>query len=471
MVTALDFLSAQSFQCEKKTPHFNGSIMSQATVLPKPRRFLCADALIDTLRRRFEDVQDPRRQRGVTYRMADVLMAAFAMFSLKDPSLLAFEERADEPCIKKLFGINAVPSDTSMRDILDGIDIAPLNEAFADVFYELQRGNILRAFAFHDDHYLLAIDGTGYFCSSKVRCKDCLERRSRGGDMQYVHQAVAAVIVHPDQAAVIPLAIEPIVKQDGETKNDCERNATRRLLQRIRALHPKLKLIVVEDGLSSNAPHVADLKELKMQFLLGAKPGDHQHLFNQVIAACDEDRVETVTRLDPRSSKLTSETQYVEDLALNASNESVKVNFLQHFEYDKDSSSVTKRFSWVTGLRLDRSLLVKFSRGGRSRWRVENETFNTLKNQGYHFEHNYGHGKLNLSTVLMTLMFLAFLVDQVQQACCPLFAAVLEQLKSRRALWDNLRSHVRHFEFSSFTQLWQSILSRSVIGRPPPGLG
>lgn len=444
--------------------------MFQTAALPKTRRFLNADALIDTLRRRFADVEDPRCKGGVTYPMPDVLMAAFAMFSLKDPSLLAFEERADEPCIKKLFGINALPSDTSMREILDGIDIAPLNEAFADIFYELQRGNVLRSFVFHDGHYLLAIDGTGYFCSSEIRCKNCLERRSRSGNMQYVHQAVAAVIVHPDQNAVIPLAVEPIVKQDGETKNDCERNATRRLLRRIRALHPKLKVIVVEDGLSSNAPHIADLQELKMQYLLGAKPGDHLHLFEQVVAACDEDRVESVTRLDTRSGQLACEMQYVEDLALNASNESVRVNFLQYHEYDQASSAVTKRFSWVTAMRLDRSLLLKFSIGGRSRWRIENETFNTLKNQGYHFEHNYGHGKQNLSTVLMTLMFLAFLVDQVQQACCPLFAAVLEKLKSRRALWDNLRSHIRHFEFDSFSQLWQSILSRSMIGRPPPRL-
>jgi len=116
---------------------------------------------------------------------------------------------------------------------------------------------------------------------------------------------------------------------------------------------------------------------------------------------------------------------------------------------------------------------------------VESETFNTLKNQGYHFEHNYGHGKHNLSTVLMLLMFLAFMVDQVQQACCPLFAAVLEKFKSRRALWEKLRSHASHFVFESFGQLWQAMLTGSAMGallrvveltrraanvRPSPGL-
>lgn len=443
--------------------------MSAAAKIPNPRRFLSADALIDRLRRRFQDVPDRRQASGTKYSMTDTLMAAFAMFSLKDPSLLAFQERADEPSIKRLFGIDAIPSDTSMREILDGIDIAHLNAAFADIFHELQRGNVLPGFVFDNQHYLLALDGTGYFCSSKICCSECLERKSHGGGIEYHHQAVAAVLVHPDQKVVIPLAVEPIVKQDGETKNDCERNATRRLLQRIRRLYPKLKLIVVEDGLASNAPHIADLKALKMHYLLGAKPGDHAYLFDQVVTAGDEDRIETVTVTDPKQPSVArSEIQYVADLALNASNQDVRVNFLQHFEHDQASGKVSKRFSWVTDIDLDRSLLLKFTRGGRSRWRIENETFNTLKNQGYHFEHNYGHGKENLSTVLMLLMFLAFTVDQVQQACCPLFAAVVEKLKSRRSLWDNLRSHVRHFVFGSFRALWQAILTGSMIGRPPP---
>ena len=146
----------------------------------------------------------------------------------------------------------------------------------------------------------------------------------------------------------------------------------------------------------------------------------------------------------------------------------MRVNFLQHFEYDPDSGGVSKRFSWVTDVNLDRSLLLKFSMGGRSRWRMENETFNTLKNQGDHFEHNDGHGKQNLSTVLMLLMFLAFMVDQVQQACCPLFAAVHEKYKSPRALWDKLRSQVCHFTFESFAQLWRAMLTGSAMGVSPP---
>ena len=380
--------------------------------IPRPKRYLNADSLIASLKARFDTVPDRRQQASCSYSMTDTLTAAFAMFSLKEPSLLSFEERGDEEAIDQLFGIQRIPSDSQMREILDGIEIEPLNQAFADLFHELQRGGVLKKWEFDDGHYLLSIDGTGHFCSSKICCKHCLERKV-GGAVQYHHQAVAAVLTHPETREVIPLAVEPIVKQDGESKNDCERNATSRLLRRVRKLHPKLKLIVVEDGLASNAPHIADLP-------------------------------------------------------LNKSNAKVRVNFLQHHEYDLKTGAVVKRFSWVTDIEIERSKILLYQRGGRSRWRIENETFNTLKNQGYCFEHNYGHGKENLSTVLMLLMFLAFTVDQIQQACCPLFQAVLEKLKSRRKLWDHLRSHVRHFRFASFRDLWTTVLMGNGKNCHPP---
>lgn len=227
--------------------------MSVDFQLPKSRRFLSADGLIQTLRERLQDVEDQRRESHRSYSLVDTLMAAFAMFSLKDPSLLAFQDRLDDLSLKNLYRIEKIPSDTQMREILDPVEVDQINECFADLFYELQRGGVLKDYVLLDGHYLLAIDGTGYFCSSNIRCASCLEKTDKAGNTKYAHQMVAAVLVHPNRKEVIPLAIEPIVKQDGETKNDCERNATRRLLARIKRQHPKLKLIVTEDGLSSNA--------------------------------------------------------------------------------------------------------------------------------------------------------------------------------------------------------------------------
>ncbi len=206
--------------------------MIQPSTLPTPRRGLSADPLIDTLRRRFETVPDSRRQASCIFPMADVLMSAFAMFATKESSMLSFQDHHRELPIEKPFKISAVPSDAQMREILDGIEIEPLNEAFADLFRELQRSGELKKWLFDGQYYLVAIDGLGYFCSDNLSCPHCLVRHKNNTE-QYYHQVVAAVLVHPVTKQVILLAVEPIVREDGDAKNDCERNATARLLKRL----------------------------------------------------------------------------------------------------------------------------------------------------------------------------------------------------------------------------------------------
>lgn len=436
--------------------------------LPRPRRGLSADPMIATLRNRFEEVDDNRRSASLNYSMADTLMSAFAMFAIKAPSLLAYCDQLLELRIEKPFKIKKVPSDTQMREILDGIDIEPLNAAFADLFWELQRSGELKKWRLDNKYYMVAIDGTEYFCSDSVHCDNCMVRL-RNKKEQYYHQLVAAVLVHPDTKQVVPLAVEPIIRSDGAKKNDCERNATKRLLQRLRRQHPQLNILVVEDGLASNAPHVADLKSAKMHFLLGAKPGDHQHLFEQAVDAMDDGtcRTESYDVFAP-GRKTHVETQYIPNLSLNKSHKHVLVNFLQHTEFDAvNDGGVTKRFSWVTDIDLSTSDLTVYQRGGRARWRVENEVFNTLKNQGYHLEHNYGHGKKNLTVVLAILMFLAFTIDQIQEACCGLFIAAMNRTGRRIRLWESLRSHLRHFDFASFADVYTAIAA-GTLTKPPP---
>lgn len=421
------------------------------------RKHLSFDPLMRQIRERAEELPDARSRNGV-FSVADAVMAAIAMFSLKDPSLLAFQKRRNDENMRNLYRIEQVPSDTQMREILDPLHHDLLRPMFHDVFRQLQRGKALSPFVFHQDCYLLSMDGTEYFSSKKVHCDLCLQRKNKKtGEITYHHQMLGAVLVHPDRQEVIPLAPEPIVKQDGDNKNDCERNAGKRLLKKIREEHPNLGLIVVEDGLASNAPHIRLLKQLRMHFLLGVKPDDHQHLFQQVIEAQVEDRTTTISWTDPRKPKVLCEITFVHDLALNKENPDLRVNFLQYIEYGEDGNP-RKQFSWVTDLVITPDNARHLVRGGRARWKVENETFNTLKNQGYHFEHNYGHGQVNLSVVMAMLMMLTFLVDQTQQLCCPLFQAVHKKLGSRREVWDHVRSHFRHFQFQSMRQLYDVVL-------------
>ena len=123
-------------------------------------------------------------------------------------------------------------------------------------------------------------------------------------------------------------------------------------------------------------------------------------------------------------------------------------------------------FSWITDFVLTPDNVYHIMRGGRARWKIENETFNTLKNQGYHMEHNYGHGEQHLSVVLMLMLLLAFLVDQTQQLCCPVFQAALEKLGTKRHLWEKIRAYFIAFQFGSMTQLLMALVLGIAPQRP-----
>ena len=151
-------------------------------------------------------------------------------------------------------------------------------------------------------------------------------------------------------------------------------------------------------------------------------------MFNQVQAAEQAGRVTYYERHD-RAAGVVHRFRFVNDVPLNASRADVRVNFIEYWEIGQDQ---VQHFSWVTDLRVSKRNVYKLMRGGRARWKIENETFNTLKNQGYHFEHNYGHGEQHLSVVFAMVMMLAFLVDQTQQLCCALFRAVWTKLGSKR---------------------------------------
>ena len=431
---------------------------------PKVRKRLSADPLFGLVRSGFERILDHRHEKS-TISLGDALMSAFAMFSLKDPSLLAFDGRRRDENMKNLYGIETVPSDTRMREILDPVEPTALRRLFVDVFRELQRGKALEPFVFYEGHFLLSLDGTGYFSSQAVHCDSCLEKVNRKtGEITYQHQMLGAVLLHPDHREVIPLAPEPIQKQDGTSKNDCERNAAKRLLRHIRKEHPRLKLIVVEDALASNGPHIRELMDQKMHYILGVKSGDHQSLFNHVERAYAENEL---TFISSQEGDTWCEIGFINGVPLNDSNLDLLVNFLEYSEYDQDGNRL-KYFSWITDLRITEANAEWLVRGGRARWKIENETFNTLKNHGYHFEHNYGHGHQNLSVVFAMLMMLAFLVDQVQQLCCLLFRAVWKKVGSKRVLWERIRSHYWHFTFHSMRHLYEVILHDLAKGIPAP---
>jgi hypothetical protein len=428
------------------------------------RKHLNADALIRSLRSSFEEVGETRKGKP-EIAMEDALMSAFAMFSLKDPSLLAFERRrrVQEANLKSIYKMKVIPCDTQMRTILDPIPPDELRPSHNNIIGALQRGKALEKMEYLDEGYLMPMDGTGYFSSEKLFSDSCMTKVSSTGKTIYYLQALGAALVHPERAEVIPMIPEIISRQDGTKKNDCEINASKRFITKFRAEHPHLKVVVTHDAISPNGPYIRFLKAMNCRFILNVKEADHAHLFARFDEAIANGEARELIIDDSKDSETFHYFRWVNGLPINGSHLDVRVNLLQYYQVVGED---TKCFCWVTDIPLTRSNVYRIMRAGRARWKIENETFNTLKNQGYNFEHNYGLGKEHLSPVFVKVMMLAFLVDQAQQLCCALFQAVLKKAGCKKALWEDMRSLFRWFKLESMEMLYRVLLYGSAQHQP-----
>jgi hypothetical protein len=410
----------------------------------------CKD-LVETVKTSFASIKEvKKRQRPIS--LVDTLMSGYALFSLKYPSLLQFDRHHREDMIshnlKHIFGVNAVPSDTQMRERLDEIEPTLLRPTYRRLFAQCQRSKHLELFKYYESRYLMPLDGTGYFNSDDVRCNNCCQRHHKDGRISYYHQMLSAAIVHPDHKVVIPFAPEPIMKTDGANKNDCERNAAIRFLNDLKREHPHLKLIFTGDGLFSNGPFIKRLSDDDHWFILVAKEGDHKHLFEEFNA------LPRATH-EVKEGKITHRFSWSNQIAINDTHLDCEVNVLEYWEIHDNGKK--QRWVWVTNIPLTEKNVYKIMKGGRARHKIENETFNTLKNQGYQFEHNFGHGNKHLSTVFAHLMMLAFFVDQLQQLGCKLFKKALARLHTKRSLWERKRALFFDFFINSIEDLWSAL--------------
>jgi len=311
-------------------------------------------------------------------------MSGFAMFSLKDPSLSAFDERRGVDLnLNTIYGIGDVPCDTQMRTVPDEVDPEELRASFKGPFRQLQRGRVLEHMVFFEGCHLSSSDGTGFFSSKRLHSDICLEKvNKKTGEVTCYLQMSGASVVHPDFKEVIPLSPEFIAWHDGQTKNDCERNAAKRFFEKLRKDHPHSPIIITEDALSSNAPHIREAAKFNLHYILGVKEGDHTYLFDQVGIAKDAGVTTEFEIIDEKDAQMIHRFSFSNQVPLNESNQDLLIDFI---EYQEISPGKIKHFSWVTDFEVTTENAYMIMRGGRTRWKIENETFNTLKNQGYHF--------------------------------------------------------------------------------------
>ena len=452
-------------------------VTSDAAGLP----LLTAGVLIKQIRDTFEHLLDVRKGgNNQTYTVADAALSAFAVFFTQSPSFLDYQVRMQKERGRNnatsLFGVHKIPCDPQSRNLLDPVppeELAPLLMNIVDAVYRLGALETHRTLA---GGFTVALDGTEYFASNAISCPNCSTRTLANGQTRHFHVAVTPALVAPGQATVFPLPPAFVGPQDGHTKQDCELAASTRWLPqwapRLAAWGP---LTFLGDDLYCHQPFCEQVLAQHSHFLFVCLPQSHTTLYEWLADFERNGAVPTVvTTRWTGTQRLTDTYRYFQHLPLRDSDDALYVDWCELTTTDA-AGRVLYHNSWATSHTVTADTVVAIVAAGRSRWKIENENNNTLKTKGYHFEHNYGHGKQHLSAVLATLIILAYLVHTVLDCLDQRYRAVRAQLPSRQTFCEHLRALAQYLPCDSWDQLFDFMLEglrpapRKVRGRPNTG--
>ena len=424
--------------------------------MTKQKKHLSFSALKDAISSYFSAIKDNREQGKCDYSQHDVLMSAFACMYFQDPSLNEFQRRMEEGQhknnLRTLFDVEHIPKNSQLRDILDNIPSIALAPVFNDLFERLRRHKHFEDYSILPNTLFCVIDGTQYHNSKEVHCEQCLHKEHKSGEITYSHAVLQGAIMHPDKKQVLPVMPEAIANSDGTKKQDCESNAAKRFIKSLRKAHPRQGFMIGGDGLMSHQPMIETIREAGMHFLLVAKPGDHSYLFDWLDTYPEIPSLEVV---DEKGNK--HHYRWQNDVPLHGEDNAVRVNFFE-YTHSNENGRIIFRNSWVTDIKLSHHNIKSMTAAGRCRWKIENECFNTLKNQGYHIEHNYGHGNKNLSFNMYLLTLLAFYFHQIFELTDGVYQACRKKAVSKRYLWEVFRGTIRNLVVDSWSELMDMYL-------------
>lgn len=426
------------------------------------------DKLIKQVTAGLSEIPDHRAD-NTTYTLSNLLNTGFAMFSLKDSSLSSFREQypVRSENLKRVYDVEALPCDSAFREGIDGVNPKDLQNQFKIPLQVLRDKGVFKARRVLGGYLAVAFDGTNHYCSSKKKCPHCLVRKHRNGSESYYHQLLGAVTVHPEQSTVFPIACEAIVRQDGATKNDCEQNAAKRLIPLVREYLPissEPKLIGIFDALYATAPHIDCLSENNINYIIATKGKTYVDI--QAKQLDKEGKLKTVEWTKSNDENILCTAKFANSLILSGQRQDILTNYVEYSEVDTRSGETTFYSTWITDIPITEDNIQEFTAVARARWKIENETFNTLKNQGYHLEHNYGHGKQFLTTNFALLTFLAFLTDQIAQHLDTNFQKAKVVCKTFKALWQKVRYIFYLLPVMSMNAVYKFIITRKQVDIP-----
>jgi len=402
------------------------------------------------------------QNRDGQYSMTDIGLSAFSLFFMGSPSFLAHQRalargHGRSNC-QTLFGISAIPSDNYIRLMLDGASPAAFDHLF---FRAIDAAGPLTRFHCLDGRVLIAVDGSEYFCSRKISCPQCSTRRRSDGGVEHFHAFLGATLVAPGHHQVLPLPPEFIAPQDGAEKQDCERNAAKRWLARHGRSVAHLRPIFLGDDLFACQPIATAIQQTGGNFILTCKPSSHQTITEYLHGAKLEEHRQAIRK---GRQHTTIVYRWLSGVPLRASADAITVNWFC-VEIRNAAGKRTYYNSFVTDLAVTAGNVAELAACGRARWKIENETFNVLKTNGYNLEHNFGHGQKTLASIFLTFNLLAFACHTAGWLAALAWRAAVAACGATYRFFENLRTITAYIVFQDWPHLLQAIAAADL--RPP----
>lgn len=431
------------------------------------------DAMIASLRQAMERFPDKRTGKNTQYKMLDAASGAFSVFFTQCPSFLAHQKLLEQKHglsnAKTLFGMRDIPSDNQIRNLLDSVDPSLLSPVFTNCLNALKASGDLDTYRVslgnNSNDLLVALDGTQYFRSNERSCDNC-STKVKDGQMLYAHTMVTPTIVAPGKNKVISLPPSFITPQDGDTKQDCELKTSKRWLDENASLYVPLGVTFLGDDLYSHEPFCRELLGKNSNFILVCKPDSHKTVYEWIKGITSE---KTEDRFDGKAHQIYT-YQYAEGIPLKDGKNPLLINFVEVMVTDKKSGKQLYHNAFVTNHPLTDETLSLIVDCGRARWKIENENNNTLKTQGYHLEHNFGHGKKYLASLLATMNILAFLFHTMLEFMNKKYQLLRKVFGARKRLFEAIRILLIYHPYQNFDHLMEFMLEGLKKPYPIEGL-
>lgn len=403
------------------------------------------------LRDWIDQIHDPRFQPQVIYDKHFLVWTSLTLFLAKLGSRrqLNFHLNTDGPellnNLNRLAGTQqtSCPVDKTLEYFWRRVGSNPLIELRHRAVDRLIRMKALDQARLQGD-YLILIDGTGYLVFNHRHCEHCLTQQ-QGDKTIYMHQVLEAKLLGPG-GTVFSIATEFIDNRDlkdipagasaDRIKQDCELKALRRLLAKLRAEYPQLRICLNGDSLFACGEGFQVAKDYNCDFIYVFKEGRTPALwadFQGLLSLCPDQRVEVTT---PKGTHQVY--RWVNDLEYTDSDgRDWKFNAIQCKETKKDGTEAT--WAWLTPLEVNHQTVAEVAtKGGRERWRAENEGFNTQKNSDLNLEHAYSHKAWEAYYFLLQIAHM--LLQLMEKGSLLLNLAKQRGLKTAVALFGSLKN-------------------------------